>query len=144
MPDLQPLMPYATFIGGAIALLLILFLFAALFRRSRKHLSRTKGNRLGISEYYEIDETRRLVLVRRDKVEHLVLIGGPKDVVIESGIGAVIADTRHPLDEAMSAAVSRSDDVLPFKAAPRAPVFGIKRPGLRAIDDQVDGDNSKS
>ena len=42
--------------------------------------------RLGISEYYEIDKTRRLILVRRDNVEHLVLIGGGQDVVIEPGI----------------------------------------------------------
>ena len=31
---------------------------------------------------------RRLVLVRRDNVEHLVLIGGPQDVVIEPGISS--------------------------------------------------------
>ena len=45
-----------------------------------------KGQRLGISEYHEIDKTRRLVLVRRDETEHLILIGGAQDVVIESGI----------------------------------------------------------
>ena len=33
-----------------------------------------------------IDNKRRLVLVRRDNVEHLVLIGGPSDVVVEPSI----------------------------------------------------------
>ena len=33
-----------------------------------------------------IDQRRRLVLVRRDNVEHLILIGGPADVVVEPGI----------------------------------------------------------
>jgi hypothetical protein len=33
-----------------------------------------------------IDNQRRLVLVRRDDVEHLILIGGPTDVVVEQNI----------------------------------------------------------
>ena len=32
--------------------------------------------------------SRRLVLIRRDNVEHLIMIGGPQDVVVESGITA--------------------------------------------------------
>jgi hypothetical protein len=34
-----------------------------------------------------LDGRRRLLLVRRDDVEHLLLIGGPADLVVESGIG---------------------------------------------------------
>jgi hypothetical protein len=33
-----------------------------------------------------VDSHRRLVLVRRDDVEHLILIGGPTDVVVEQNI----------------------------------------------------------
>lgn len=33
-----------------------------------------------------IDSRRRLVLVRRDDREHLLLIGGANDVVVETGI----------------------------------------------------------
>jgi hypothetical protein len=33
-----------------------------------------------------VDTRRRLVLVRRDNVEHLILIGGPSDVVVEQNI----------------------------------------------------------
>jgi hypothetical protein len=43
--------------------------------------------RLDIVEQAVVDAKRRLVLVRRDDVEHLVMIGGPTDIVIESGIG---------------------------------------------------------
>src|SRR5215469_15576257 len=32
------------------------------------------------------DGRRRLVLIRRDNVEHLLLIGGPTDVVVEANI----------------------------------------------------------
>jgi flagellar protein FliO/FliZ len=44
--------------------------------------------RLDIVEQAVVDAKRRLVLVRRDDVEHLLMTGGPTDIVIESGIGA--------------------------------------------------------
>ena len=43
--------------------------------------------RLDVVEHHSLDGRRRLVLVRRDDVEHLILTGGPVDVVIETGIG---------------------------------------------------------
>ncbi len=33
-----------------------------------------------------VDGRRKLVLIRRDDVEHLLLIGGPTDVVVEQNI----------------------------------------------------------
>ena len=42
--------------------------------------------RLAVVDTLAIDGKRRLVLVRRDNVEHLVLIGGPTDVVVEPSI----------------------------------------------------------
>jgi hypothetical protein len=42
--------------------------------------------RLGVMETASVDSKRKLVLVRRDDVEHLIMTGGPVDVVIETGI----------------------------------------------------------
>jgi hypothetical protein len=42
--------------------------------------------RLAVIDAASVDARRRLVLVRRDNVEHLLLIGGPTDVVIEPNI----------------------------------------------------------
>jgi flagellar protein FliO/FliZ len=42
--------------------------------------------RLGVIEQASVDGRRRLVLIRRDGVEHLIMTGGPVDVVIETGI----------------------------------------------------------
>lgn len=42
--------------------------------------------RLAIVEQAAVDSRRRLVLLRRDNVEHLIMTGGPVDVVIETGI----------------------------------------------------------
>ncbi len=45
-----------------------------------------KERRIGAVETASIDSRRKLVLVRRDNVEHLIMTGGPVDVVIETGI----------------------------------------------------------
>ena len=43
--------------------------------------------RLDIVEQATLDGRRKLVLIRRDGIEHLIMTGGPVDVVIETGIG---------------------------------------------------------
>lgn len=45
-----------------------------------------KARRLGVVEVAQIDVRRRLVLIRRDGVEHLVLLGINNDIVLETGI----------------------------------------------------------
>jgi hypothetical protein len=47
---------------------------------------RGRQQRLAVLDSANVDARRRLVLIRRDNVEHLILIGGPTDVVIEPGI----------------------------------------------------------
>ncbi|UDL96601.1 flagellar biosynthetic protein FliO [Lichenihabitans sp. PAMC28606] len=47
---------------------------------------RTRQPRLGVVDAFDLDRQRQLVLVRRDNVEHLLMIGGPNDIVIETSI----------------------------------------------------------
>ncbi|PWL17907.1 hypothetical protein DKP76_09100 [Falsochrobactrum shanghaiense] len=42
--------------------------------------------RLSVMDAAAVDNRRKLVLIRRDDVEHLLLIGGPTDVVVEQNI----------------------------------------------------------
>lgn len=53
--------------------------------RGFAHLSprRRDQRRLQVVETLPVDPRRRLVLVRRDGVEHLLLIGGGSDLVLE-------------------------------------------------------------
>lgn len=44
--------------------------------------------RLSVVEQASVDNRRKLLLVRRDGVEHLIMTGGPVDLVIETGIAA--------------------------------------------------------
>jgi hypothetical protein len=47
---------------------------------------RSRLPRLGVVDAFDLDRQRQLVIVRRDNVEHLIMIGGPNDLVIESQI----------------------------------------------------------
>lgn len=48
--------------------------------------SRGRMPRLAVIDAAAVDGRRRLVLVRRDNVEHLLMIGGPADLVVEPNI----------------------------------------------------------
>ncbi len=74
-----------------LALLLVLGLILlcswALRRYGSTGRFATRGQkRLGIVEVAALDARRRLVLVRRDDVEHLLLLGPTHDIVVESHI----------------------------------------------------------
>lgn len=73
-------------VGIALLLLAgILWLLRAR-ERGRTLSGGQRAHRLAVLDSAAVDARRRLVLVRRDNVEHLLLIGGPADVVVESGI----------------------------------------------------------
>ena len=115
---MEAIQPFLTPIYIAVGILLLLVLLLVLMRAFRGNVRGRKGSRLGISEYYEIDKTRRLVLVRRDDMEHLVLIGGNQDVVIETDIGSPLTTPA---------------EVQPIRP-PRPAVFGVRRPTLRPVE----------
>lgn len=67
--------------------------------RRRGHMAFIRGGsnrqpRLAVLDAAAVDVRRRLVLVRRDNVEHLIMIGGPSDIVVERGINRVAAAPR--------------------------------------------------
>ena len=74
--------------------------------------------RLGLVEQTTVDNRRKLLLVRRDGVEHLIMTGGPVDLVIETGIGA-------PASVGVgNAAIVRNNPVRVDSEAPAPAVFG--------------------
>lgn len=73
----------------AVALLALVGVFWLIRNRAASTFIRGGKNRqprLAVLDATAVDTRRRLVLIRRDDVEHLVMIGGPTDVVIESRI----------------------------------------------------------
>ncbi len=114
---MELIQPYLTQIYAVLAFVALAVIALILFKLFSGGVRGRRGSRLSISEYYEIDKSRRLVLVRRDEVEHLLLIGGNQDVVIESSFGSpLMTPAQQP------------------RSAPRPAVFGGRRPNLRPVD----------
>jgi flagellar biogenesis protein FliO len=90
--------------------------------------TRSRLPRLAVLDSAAVDARRRLVLIRRDNVEHLLMIGGPTDVVVEANVVRAQAPT------AQAPAMQRA-------APPRAPIEPIEPieadydPSLVPIDE---------
>jgi hypothetical protein len=81
---------------------------------------RNRKARLAVMDATAVDSHRRLILVRRDDVEHLILIGGPSDVVVEQNI-RLLPPARRPAGE----------DPLPMQET--APIVERTRPPEQAV-----------
>ncbi|WP_320195187.1 flagellar biosynthetic protein FliO [Agrobacterium rosae] len=96
-------------VGVGVALLAMAIIMWLIRRRGGSSPfirgGKNRQPRLQVLDATAVDARRRLVLVRRDNVEHLVMIGGPTDIVIESGIGAIpiMRDVRDPQDDLLQA-----------------------------------------
>jgi hypothetical protein len=101
--------------AGGVALALLCLFLVLWFIRNRAPSPFVRGGknrqpRLQVLDAAAVDARRRLVLVRRDGIEHLIMIGGPTDIVIESGIDPTRAAATATA--AVAAAPSASFDAL--------------------------------
>ncbi len=69
-----------------LAFLVLFAIFKGFSGTGIRSSRRTRQARLAVMDAAIVDSRRRLVLVRRDDIEHLILIGGPTDVVVEQNI----------------------------------------------------------
>lgn len=81
----------AGFFFAFIVVLALIGLATWLVRRFAGNRLGTGANRgrmprLAVVDAAAVDGRRRLVLVRRDNIEHLLMIGGPSDIVVEPNI----------------------------------------------------------
>ena len=98
---------YAPAILWTLAALLLLLVVLVAVRLIRSMTfgtyvagGRNRKTRLAVMDATAVDSHRRLVLVRRDDIEHLLLIGGPTDVVVERDIRLVASRRPNPPSEA--------------------------------------------
>jgi flagellar biogenesis protein FliO len=85
-----------TFVFAFVAVLALIAVAAWLVRRFAgnrigAHPNRGRMPRLAVIDAAAVDGRRRLVLVRRDNIEHLLMIGGPTDIVVEANIVRAMA-----------------------------------------------------
>ena len=105
-----------TFILAFVAVLALIGAVAWAVRRFAgnrlgANTNRSRMPRLAVIDAAAVDGRRRLVLVRRDNVEHLLMIGGPTDVVVEPNIVRAVAAPRD---------VASGRPVAGIEALPRA------------------------
>ncbi|HVM82150.1 MAG TPA: flagellar biosynthetic protein FliO [Stellaceae bacterium] len=92
----------------ALALVLVIALIGALawiVRRmgwGSRFVAPAGKRRLGILEVLPLDGKRRLVLLRRDEAEHLILLGADRDLLIESAIGRTRPDFASLVEQSRS------------------------------------------
>ena len=73
-------------LAALIGLVILYWLFKKLRHGTFISGGRNALPRLAVQDATPVDSHRRLVLVRRDDVEHLLLIGGNTDIVVEQNI----------------------------------------------------------
>lgn len=102
IPAIENLSSATKYVIAFAIIFILLALFALVLRRltgGRTGMSNERGRgrqpRLGVVDVYDLDRQRQLILLRRDNVEHLLLVGGPNDVVVETNIVRV-AGARLP------------------------------------------------
>ena len=78
----------SAFALGIVLVLIVLGLWSLkLITRGASHLGNTR-KRVSIVDTATVDGKRQVIIIRRDNVEHLIMTGGPQDIIIESGIAA--------------------------------------------------------
>ena len=118
-----------SYLVAVLVILGLLAIFAIIVRRVAAHGPnpeghlRGRGPRLGVVDTFPLDKDRQLVIVRRDNVEHLLMIGGTNDVVVETNIvrtiGAqAVRDTFSATQDALQSTTAVLPLELPMSAAP--------------------------
>lgn len=103
----------ALFALGIVIVLIVLavWLLKVVFNASG-NVARGRNRRLSVIDSLALDPKRQLLIIRRDNVEHLILTGGPHDVVIETGIA---------VEDAATQPSRRPVPVAPRRPAPNRP-----------------------
>ena len=131
---------YAPLVGWVLLALVIIVIVLIALRLLRGITAgtfiaggRNRKARLAVMDATAIDTRRRLVLVRRDDVEHLILIGGTSDIVVEQDIRMIHKASRSITDEAEAPARQappQQPQPAPGKAdaAPTRPFSSLRSP----------------
>ena len=127
----------------ALAIVVVLIVLAVWLIKLVGDASRTVGRgrnrRLMVVDTVAIDNKRQAVIVRRDETEHLIVIGGPNDLVVESGFSAPPVHQAQRAPRRKPAEPLTAPAVAPEPAAPARPAArtSLRHTGLlRPVEDE--------
>jgi flagellar biogenesis protein FliO len=122
---------------GVVLVLIVLGLWVLKFFMKAGTAMRSQGRRVQVVEQVQVDARRQLLVIRRDNVEHLVMTGGPQDLVIETGIPAAekpaLPARRQPVPQAAEEAAKAAPP--PAAAMPEPPRPTVLRPHIERLRD---------
>ncbi len=98
-----------------VAIVLVLWLLK-LVAKASGNVTRGRNRRLAVVDSLALDPKRQLLISRRDNIEHLILVGGPQDVVVESGIAVEEVPAAQPTRRPIPMVAARKSAPAPTKA----------------------------
>jgi hypothetical protein len=106
----------AAFALGIVLVLIVLGLWGLkVLTNATGRLSNTR-KRLVVVDKAQVDGKRQVVIIRRDDVEHVIMTGGPQDLIIESGVMAP-----QPVQPPLAARRPQRPAAQPARPAPEQP-----------------------
>ncbi len=105
-------------LGAVIVGIVLVLWLLKLLTGAAGNVTRGRNRRLAVVDSLALDPKRQLLIVRRDNVEHLILVGGPQDMVVETGIAVEEVAAAQPARRPVPMAAARKP--APAKAAPAA------------------------
>ena len=129
----------AGFALGIVLVLIVLGLWLLKqLSRATEGMGRGSQKRLQVIDTATVDGKRKVMIIRRDNVEHVVMTGGPTDLVIETGIAVPEApqmrrrtDARQAAPASAAATSAESADI----AAPITPDRPVSRDTVNRLRD---------
>jgi hypothetical protein len=104
----------AAFALGVVCVLIVIAVWVLKFVfQTTGTVARAKNRRLMLVESMPLDGKRQVLLLRRDGVEHLIMTGGPQDVVVETNI-----PVEKPQNVRVTPAVGAGPHLVPPHATP--------------------------
>ena len=111
----------AVFALGIVLVLIVLAVWLLkLISNASGRVARGRNRRLALVDSLVLDQKRTLLIIRRDNVEHLLLVGGGQDLVVEAGIAVEEAVAAQPSRRPIPMVAARKPAPAP-KPAPAAP-----------------------
>lgn len=112
---------YVRFVMALVTVLALIFVVLWLLKRvgmagMAAGGPKSRRRRLSVVEAVALDTRRRLVLVRRDGVEYLLLLGASGDLVVESGVKADDTTRDFPAELSQAQAAAAAAEVQEGKA----------------------------
>lgn len=125
----------------ALGIVLVLIVFGLwllkMLTRASEGMGRGREKRLQIVDTATVDGKRKVMIIRRDNVEHVVMTGGPADLVIETGIAVPEAPQMRRRTDARQAAAAASPAPKSPEAGEIATPIAPERPVSRDTVDRL-------